>query len=125
MITYSLFLRGSLCSEGCKARILIIIFLKGAPEDEGESNPHNTCDSPYPYPTKFPHLRQISFVFKPLRPQEIGMQLTSSTCVNRLGSMEWKEIKPFFIDLLYLEPMPVVSRLEDVRLRGYPQDPQL
>ena len=29
------------------------------------------------------------------------------------------------MDLRYSEPMPEVIRLEDVKLKGYPQDPQM
>lgn len=39
--------------------------------------------------------------------------------------MERKETKPLFIDFLFLEDMLEVARLDDVRLRGYPQAPQL
>lgn len=35
------------------------------------------------------------------------------------------EIKPFAMDFLYLGPMLEVARVEDLRFRGYPQDPQL
>jgi hypothetical protein len=43
------------------------------------------------------------------------MQATSSASVKRLSSTATKATTPFLICLRYLEPMPAVSRAEELR----------
>lgn len=54
-----------------------------------------------------------------------GKQLTSSTWVNRLISTERKEISPFLRDFRYSGPTSGVTRFEDTKFNGYPQELQL
>ena len=54
-----------------------------------------------------------------------GKQFISSTCVNRLKSTEANVIDPFLMDFLYSDAILDVIRFEDVKFRGYPQEPQL